>query len=205
MAILLDLSTELLLEIIAYLSTTSTSISTLWPLSSSCKRLNTCCSRWIFKKYYLCIRASSFSRRLKYLTPLDNLKTLDSWDLSAVTARLHHLREKASYVKELIIEDRKVGHDDDPDVLPECILPDLLDALQGLNQVTSITIDCGYGGTLPLPLWEWITTKDLTKFSIGTLLAPPPNAMIHPSVRKFIGGLYKESMAFLEVKPRFWQ
>jgi hypothetical protein len=207
MAMLLDLSAELLLKIIAYLFTTSTSTSVLprrplWPLSFSCKRLNACCSRWIFKKYHLCIRTSNSSRTYnKHLTPLDNSKTLEFWDLSAVTARLHHLREKASYVKELIVEDWKVGHDDDPGVFPECIMPDLMDTLKGLSRVTSITIDCGYGGTIPLPLWEWITTKNLTKLSIGTLLAPPPNAMAHPSVHEFEGGLYEESMAFLEVKP----
>jgi len=30
-------------------------------------------------------------------------------------------------------------------------------------------------------------------------MAPPPNAMSHPSIREFDGGLYEESMPFLEV------
>ena len=48
--------------------------------------------------------------------PLDNSKTMASWDLSAVIARLHHLREKGSYVKELVVEDRKAAANE-PDVL----------------------------------------------------------------------------------------
>jgi hypothetical protein len=78
-------------------------------------------------------------------------------------------------------------------------MPDLLDALEELSQVTTITFECE-SITLPLPLWEWITTKDLKKLTIGSFMAPPPNAMIHPSLREFDGGLYNESIPFLEVK-----
>ena len=200
---LLDLSNEILLKIIAYLFTTTATwpppITLLWPLSLSCKRLNACCGCFIFKKYHLCIRTRSLSRVFgKCLTPLCNSKTMDVWDLSAVKARLHHLREKGPYVRELVVEDWKDGRHDGPGILPECIIPDLLDALRELSNVTIITFDCG-SVTLPLPLWEWITTKDLTKFSIGNFMAPPPNAMSHPSIREFDGGLYEESMPFLEV------
>jgi hypothetical protein len=129
---------------------------------------------------------------------------MDEWDLNAVEARLHHLREKGRYVRELIVEDWKGGRDDGPGILPECIIPDLLDALRELSKVTIITFDCGRV-TLPLPLWEWITTMDLAKFRIGNFMAPPPNATSHPSIREFDGGLYEESMPFLVVKLRLPQ
>lgn len=195
MAILLDLSNELLLQIIAYLSTDSLQLRSLSP---SCKRLNACCGYWIFKKYHLSIRTDFPRAYTKRLTPLDNRKTLKSWDLDAVVARLHHLHEKGPYIEELVIEDRKDDRDDEPGVLPECIMPNLLDTLKELSKVTVITISCDCG-TLPLPLWEWITTKDLTKLTIWNQISPPTNAMIHPSVREFKVGLYEESMPFLEV------
>ena len=192
---LLDLSNELLLNIVAYLSKVW-GRSQVSSLSLSCKRLNSCCGYVIFEKYRLCIRAGRFYG--KYLTPLCNSKTIGEWDLDAVKARLRHLREKGSYVRELVVEDWK-GRGDGPDILPECIIPDLFDALRELNRVSIITFDCGRV-TLPLLLWEWVTTKELTKFSVGMFMAPPPNAMSHPSIREFNGGLYEESMRFLEVK-----
>jgi hypothetical protein len=204
MVMLLDLPNELLLQIVAYHRT----IHDLWLISLSCKRLNAFCSCWIFEKYVLRLRSRCEFRDFgppRYLTPLDSIETLKSWDLDAVTARLHHLRDKAPYVKELILEewrdlDNKNGDADEPDVFPECIMPALLDALKGAKQVTCITVTTSrYGGTLPLPLWEWITTKDLTTFRIGSLLAPPPNAKMHYKVQNFEGGLYNESMPFLEV------
>jgi hypothetical protein len=117
-------------------------------------------------------------------------------------ARISHFRDKAPYVKDLILEDRRNGEQNDntePEHFPECIIPDLLDALKGASRVVNINVTCGYGGTIPLSLWEWITTKDLMTLKIGNLLAPPPNAMMHPKAQSFEGGLFKESMPFLDV------
>lgn len=119
-----------------------------------------------------------------------------------MTARISHFRDKAAYVKDLILVDQRNDKQNDnvePEHFPECIIPDLLDALKGANRVVNISVTCGYGGTLPLALWEWITTKDLMTLKIGNLLAPPPNAMMHRRVKSFEGGLFKESMPFLDV------
>ena len=200
MALLLDLSNEILLKIIVDVVEHS-SPKKLWALSEVCKRLNACCGRWIFQKYHLCLRTWS-TRSYKELTNLDTAQSFNLWSFDAVMARISHFRDKAPYVKDLILEDcgnDKPNDEAEPEHFPECIIPDLLDALRGANQVVSIRVTCGYGGTLPLPLWEWITTKDLMALKIGTLLAPPPNAMMHPKVRSFEGGLFKESMSFLDV------
>ena len=199
MVLLLDLSNEILLDIIVYVQHSSP--KNLWAISEVCKRLNACCGGWIFQKYHLCLRSGSRNCGKK-LTNLDTPQSFKSWSLDAVMARISHLRDKAPYVKNLILEDcgnDKPNDDAEPERFPECIIPDLLDALRGANQVVNIKVTCGYGGTLPLPLWEWITTKDLMTFKIGHLLAPPPNAMMHPKVRRFEGGLFKESMPFLDV------
>ena len=201
MALLLDLSNEILLDIIQAVYVQDSSPKELWALSQACKRLNACCGRWIFQKYCLCFRTRS-TYRYKMLTNFDTAQSFDSWSLDAVMARISHFRDKAPYVKDLILEDcgnDKQNDDAEPERFPECIIPHLLDALRGAHQVISIEVTGGYGGTLPLPLWEWITKKDLKTLKIGDLLAPPPNAMMHPNVRSFKGGLYKESMPFLDV------
>lgn len=218
MALLLDLSNEILLEIIKVFYVQAPSPRKLWDISRVCKRLNACCGPWIFPKYHLCLRASSSRRYKDMLTDLDTAQSFDSWSLDAVMARISHFRDKAPYVKYLILEDcgNRKSNDDaelevlepslEPERFPECIILDLLDALRRANQAVSIEVTCGYGGTLPLPLWEWITTKDLKMLKIGHLLAPPPNAMMHPNVRSFQGGLFKESMPFLDVsRMQPWQ
>ena len=193
MALLLDLSNEILLAIIVYVHS---SRSDLRSLSRVCRRLNACSGRWIFAKYRLNLRSPSHYRTL---TNLDTAQTVISWNLDAVMARINHFRAKAPYVKDLILEDQRRDDNAELGHFPECIIPDLLDALKGANRVARIEVTCGFGGTLPLPLWEWITTKDLMMLKIGSLLAPPPGAMMHPKVRSFEGGLFKESMPFLDV------
>ena len=157
MAFLFDLSTERLLEIIACLYSQSTAKPQhceLSDLSTTCKPLNICCNNWIFKKYVLRLRAKP-SRTPKNLTPLDNLGTFEFWSADAVTARLSHLREKAVYVKEFILEDNRseeAASDDEPGLLPDFVLPDLLDTLKGMNKVTALSVKCGRGGVFPLPI-----------------------------------------------------
>lgn len=196
MALLLNLSNEILLEIIVYVQHSSP--NQVQTLSRVCKRLNNCCGPWIFQKYNLRLR----THRRTVLTNLNTTETLKSWSLDAVTARISHFRDKAAYVKDLILVDQRNDKQNDnvePEHFPECIIPDLLDALKGANRVVNISVTCGYGGTLPLALWEWIMTKDLMTLKIGNLLAPPPNAMMHRRVKSFEGGLFKESMPFLDV------
>jgi hypothetical protein len=181
MAVLLDLSTELLLKIIAYLPITDLrGPCQVYALSLTSKRLNACCSYWIFKKYCLTLRSRA-------------------WNVDVVRARLVRFMAKAGYVKELVLQDWRIDNEGEPGVFPELILPELIDALKCAHAVTSIEVSANYNATLPLPLWEWITTKDLAEFKIGDLLAPPPGAMIHPSVAHFKGGLYECSLPFLEV------
>lgn len=197
MAKLFDLSTELLFQIVANVHAWHKNKRDLQPLSLACKRLNSCCGRWIFKKYVLCLRTKRFP--FKHLTPLDNNKP-EIWNLDVVTARLLHFREKAPYVEELIIEDVKNANDD-PELLPECIMSDLLGALEGAKRVTSVAfnLDCRAGCTLPLCLWDWMGTRNLTKLSVPSKLAPSPSARILSGVRHFKGWLYEETMPFLDV------
>jgi hypothetical protein len=140
------------------------------------------------------------------LTNLDTAQSYESWSLDAVMDRISHFRDKAPFVKDLILEDCGPNGGAEPERFPECIIPVLLDALRGANRVVSIKVTGGYGGTLPLSLWEWITTKNLMSLKIGYLLALPPNAMMHPKVRSFEGGLFKETMSFLDVShTQPWQ
>jgi len=208
MALLLDFSAELLLEIIACLYAqehyTSDQRLLLWPLSRTCRRLNTCCGHWIFATYHLCLLADAPMFR-KPLTPLDTAETLRSWNFDAITARLQHFCNKASYVQNLILEDfGKSGgqNEDEPELFPVCILPDLVDALKCANKLASIKIVCASGGKLPLPLWDWITTKNLTQFSVGHRLALPPDTQKHLIVSTFQGYLYEEQMLFLDVSSK---
>jgi hypothetical protein len=202
---LLDLPAELLLEIIAILhaqpiSKNECRIRLLWPLSETCKQLNGCCGLWIFARYHLCLRTSS-DKRFTLLTPLRISESLRHWNLDAVKARLLHFREKASCVRELILEDIK-DREEEPEIFPDCILFDLIDVLKYAHKLTSIEVTCRQGGTLPLALWDWMRTKNLTALSVGTNLAPPPGAQMHPMVHKFKGYLSKETILFLDVSDR---
>jgi len=81
-------------------------------------------------------------------------------------------------VQQLILENFMEGwqegeeEEEEPKFFPDCILLDLMDALKYANKVTSIEI-MGKGGTLPLSLWDWMRTKNLTKLSVGPQMAPP--------------------------------
>lgn len=197
MPVLFDLSAELLFEIISCLyAQWDDEPSGLWSLSETCKRLNDFCGHWIFARYHLCLRSCNYS----YFTPIGIVGpgTLQSSNLEKVTARLLHFRGKALYVQELILE----ADEDEPSLFPDCILHDLIDALKGAIKVTTIELTCGRGGTLPLLLWEWITTKKLTDFIVGPYLAPPPDAKIHPNVHTFKGGLYEGPIQFVNVSHK---
>jgi hypothetical protein len=202
MAVLFDLSTELLFEIISCLyAQWGDEPSGLWSLSETCKRLNDFCGHWIFARYHLCLRSPNYS----YFTPIGTVRTLQSWNLEPVTARLLHFRGKALYVQELILEDFRddEADEDEPGLFPDCILHDLVDALKEAFKVTTIEVTCGRGATLPLVLWEWITTKKLTDFIVGPHLGPPPDAKIHPNVHTFKGGLYEGPIQFLDVSHKY--
>jgi hypothetical protein len=135
----------------------------------------------------------------KCLTPLDNYRTFTSWDFDAVTARLQHFREKASFVQELVLEDAGKDEDGCPP-FPDCIVPDLVDALRCTTDLLSFEVECGEKGTLPLSVWEWVTTKNLIKFGVGAQLAAPAGAQRHPTVIEiFDGYLMKDPMSFLDV------
>jgi hypothetical protein len=205
MACLLDLSTELLLEIIACLCSHTHHIGerVLWPLSQTCRRLNTCCGHWIFAIYRLRLRAS-WSQLNNHLTPLDTPATLQHWSIDAFAARLQHFRDKASCVRNLVLEDFRRNDDqneDEPEIFPDCISLDLVDALNYANKLTSIKVTCARGGKLPLSLWDCMMAKNLTKFSVGHNLTPPPDAQGHMRVHTFQGYLFQEPLLFLDVSP----
>lgn len=172
--------------------------SGLWSLSETCKRLNDGCGYRIFARYHLCLRSFNYSDS----TPIGTVGTLESWNLEAVTARLLHFRGKALYVRELILEDFE-NDEDEPGLFPDCILHGLVDALQGAIRVTMIKVTCEPEGTLPLPLWEWITTKKLTDFTVGPHLAPPPDAKVHPNIHNFKSGLHERPIQFLDVSHKY--
>jgi hypothetical protein len=139
---------------------------------------------------------------MRPLTPFDPVaksQLWSLWSLDAVAARLLHLRGKASYVQKLILEDVIEEGRDEPKHFPDCILPDLIATLKGANKVSSIMVTCRRGGTLPLVLWEWMTTKNLTNLIVGPQLAPPPNAQMHHRVQNFEGFLHEETMPFLDL------
>jgi hypothetical protein len=125
--------------------------------------------------------------------------------LEAVTARLLHFRGKGSCVQKLILEDfrDKDAEEDEPELFPNCKLYDLVDALKEAIKVTSIEVTCGCGRVLPLPLWEWMATKGLTRFIVGPQLAPPPDAQMLPNVHSFEGGLYEGTIKFLDVSHKY--
>ena len=148
---LLDLPAELLLEIIVILhaqpiSKNESRIRLLWPLSETCKQLNGCCGLWIFARYHLCLRTSS-DKRFTLLTPLRISESLRHWNLDAVKARLLHFREKASCVRELILEDIKDREEEEPEIFPDCILFDLIDVLKYAHKLTSIEVTFPFGAT----------------------------------------------------------
>jgi hypothetical protein len=209
---LLNLPAELLLEITACLYAQPISkdeyrIKLLSPLSQTCRQMNACCDPWIFAKYHLCLQADP-DQYHTHLIPLGAVDTHGCCSLDAVKARLLHFRSKAYFVKELILENFMEGwqeeeEEEEPKVFPDwffpdCILLDVMDALKYANKVTSVEI-MGKGGTLPLSLWDWMRTKNLTKLSVGPQMAPPPDAQMHPKVHKFRGYLHEETMTFLEV------
>jgi len=104
-------------------------------------------------------------------------------------------------VQKLILEDfrDKDAEEDKPELFPNCILYDLVDTLKEAIKVTSIEVTCGRGGVLPLPLWEWMATKSLTRFIVGPQLAPPPDAQMLPNAHSFEGGLYEGTIKFLDL------
>ena len=212
---LFDLPAELVLEIIAILyaqpiSQNESRIRLLWPFSETCKRLNGYCGLWIFARYHLCFRTSS-DENMANLTPCHTSKSLGHWNLDVVNARLLQFREKAPCVRELVLdfeddeeeeEEEEEEEQQQLEIFPDCILFHLIDVLKYAHNLTSIEVICRQRGTIPPALWDWMRTKELTKFSIGTHLAPPPGAQIHPTVHKFQGYLSKETILFLDVSCR---
>jgi hypothetical protein len=182
MALLLDLSTEVLIEIIACIAQYAVR---LWvkDLSYTCKRLNACCAPWVFKTYRLGLPASS--------------PQLSQSSFDALAARLQSFRDRASYVQDLALRFGKTDDQDVDELFPSRAMPDLIDALNCTNKLTSIQLTSGQRGKLPLPLWNWLTTKNLTKLSVGCYLAPPPDAQRHFRVPTFQSYLYEEPMQFL--------
>jgi hypothetical protein len=87
MALLLDLSNKLLIEIILCLA----QYGLLWvkKLSYTCKRLNACCAPWIFKTYRLGLPVNS--------------SQLSQSRFNTIAARLQNFSDKASYVQDLTL------------------------------------------------------------------------------------------------------
>jgi len=188
MALLLDLSNEVLIEIIHYLAQYGV---LLWvkKFSYTCKRLNACCAPWVFKTYRLGLLANSLQ--------------LSQSSFDAITARLQNFRDKASYVQDLTLRFGETDGQDVDELFPSRAMPDLIDALSCANKLISIQLISRQRGKLPLPLWNWLTTKNLTKFRVGSDLAPPPDAKKHFRVPTFECNLYEEPMQFLNSNVSF--
>ncbi|KAH7925230.1 hypothetical protein BV22DRAFT_1195306 [Leucogyrophana mollusca] len=197
---LLDLPNETLLGILA-----QQNAHTIKDLSLVCKRLNTICGHWTFQTYYLCLRMdmdwSNRDRRDKRLTPLDTSETMEKWDREAVLARLTHLSEKATYVRELVIYNVSQK---DMDLFPEDTMPELERVLKLCTQVTTVTLKISSDGTMPLFMWEWFTTLPLRVLNVGRLA--PPEGQLQPltKVTHFEGFFYDKTRPFLYlVKPQY--
>ena len=187
MALLLDLSNEVLLEIIPYLM----QYGLLWVkrLSYTCKRLNACCVPWVFKAYRLGLPASS--------------PRLSQSKFDAIAARLQNFRDRASYVQDLTLRFGKTNDQDVDDLFPSRAIPDLIDALSCANKLISVQLISGQMSKLSLPLWNWLTTKNLSKFNVGRNLAPPPDAERYVRVTTFEGYPYEGPMQFLNSNVSF--
>lgn len=186
MALLLGLSTEVLIEIIACLAQYPGWVK---DLSYTCKRLNACCAPWVFKTYHLRLLANS--------------PQLSQSSFDATAARLQNFRDRASHVHDLTLRFGKTDDQDVDELFPSHAMPDLIDALNCTNKLISIQLTSDQRGKLPLPLWNWLTTKNLTKFSVGCRLAPPPDAQKHFRVPTFESYPYEEPMQFLNSNVSF--
>jgi hypothetical protein len=188
MALLLDLSTEVLIEIITCLAQDAI---ILWVknLSYTCKRLNACCAPWVFKTYRLALPANS--------------PQLSQSSFDAIAVKLQNFRDRASYVQDLTLHFGKTDDRDVDELFPSRAMPDLIDALNCANKLISIQLTSGQRGKLPLPLWNWLTTKNLTKLSVGCYLSPPPDAQRHFRVPTFESYPYEEPMQFLNSNVSF--
>jgi hypothetical protein len=175
MALLLDLSNELLIEIILCLA----QYGVLWvkKLSYTCKRLNACCAPWIFKTYHLSLPVNS--------------PQLSQSRFNTIAARLQNFRNKASYVQDLTLRFGELDDQDVDELFPCRAMPDLIDALSCANKLISIQLTSRQRGELLLPLWNWLTTKNLTEFKVGWLPHPmrrrilefPPSKVIRTKSR----------------------
>ena len=82
-------------------------------------------------------------------------------------------------------------------------MPDLIDALSCANKLISVQLISGQMGRLSLPLWDWLTTQNLGKFSVECKLAPPPDAQRYFRVTTFESYPYEEPMQFLNSHVSF--
>jgi hypothetical protein len=202
MALLLDLSIELLLKIIALVRGYGYKerYRPIWPLSLTCKHLNACCGHVLFRRYYLQFRVIYYHRSL---TRLDTRRTLNKWNTDAVVARLQHLRSKAFFVRTVVLLDCGSNEEGEPETFPSCIIPELLDVLDTLQGLTAFVVrgPCKILGTLPLPLWNWVTKTPLRCLEIDGIISPPANAQINTNIQEFGVWLCDPTISFTEACP----
>ena len=164
----------------------------LMPLSMTGKRLNDCCGLWIFQKYRLKIQN----------TPNDHREIYSAFAKEAdpIKAQLEHFQKKAPFVKTLIIEDylAKDQTAESGDKLISDVYTSLVNALEGAKRVTSIEYRADRA-IMPLPVWEWITSRNLNQLIISGRTIAPAGALPHPSVKAFTCDLDLASIGFLDV------
>jgi hypothetical protein len=114
MVLLLDLSNEVVIEIILCLA----QYGLLWvkKLSYTCKRLNACCAPWIFKTYRLGLPVNS--------------PQLSQSRFNTIAARLQNFRDKASYVQDLTLHFGELDDQDVDELFPSRAMPDLIQTIQ---------------------------------------------------------------------------
>ncbi|TFY59019.1 hypothetical protein EVG20_g7945 [Dentipellis fragilis] len=176
MAYLLDLSTEVLLHIIA--NTEEDKYESrkrlISRLSLVCKRFNTVCGHLIFRSYKLILR--SYSGRCLF-----SGESLDHWKSDAIRARLCHLKSKAAFVRKLRIVDYKAHFprdDESEEALPVEFAPELLETLTTLHGLVSVIFEGGEGGEpspFPAALWDWVASVKPNELGFKLALTFPDN------------------------------
>lgn len=203
---LIDLDLDILCKILALVraSSDSQNVRILWPISLTCKILNTVCGHWIFHTYHLSIRNPYWlGPGRPHRDPITG-ETMLRWNSGAVLQRLDHFRLKAPFIRTLTIADALSGGDEQG-FLPKEIIPALIDGLECAGNLKSLSFIGPKARSpavrLPYAVWLWISRHDFQSLSFYENIGPPECAT--PStgrVEKFTVSLYKDGSArFLDV------
>ncbi|KAI0263596.1 hypothetical protein BC834DRAFT_303868 [Gloeopeniophorella convolvens] len=136
-----------------------------------------------------------------------SLLDLDIWDSRLIHARLAHLRECSSYVRELRIIDwgKPVGEDDfGPDSFDSSIMPMLLGTLNYLSGITRVSFETARGPSFnctpfPIELWHWLSHIKPKEVIFNGHFSFPKDIGPLPSVKSLTVRLHTDSRGVVNV------